>query len=196
MLERLKAEGRNTPADAVLTVDIGRLSALAKADLLQPVTSKKLKENIPAQYRHPDGLWYGLTTRARIVYAHKTRVKPSELTSYEDLASPKFKGRVCTRSGKHAYTVALLAAVVAEKGEKAAEEWARGLKANLARKPKGNDRAQVKAIKEGQCDVSLGNTYYMGKMATNEKNPEQKEWANAVRIEFPTPERERHSRKH
>ncbi len=185
MLERLKAEGRNTPADAVLTVDISRLSALADAGLLQSVTSAKLEENIPPQYRHPDGLWFGLTLRARVAYAHKERVKDGEIKQYTDLIKPRFKGRVCTRSGKHAYNLSLLAAVIEEMGEKGAENWARGLKANLARRPKGNDRTQVKAIKEGLCDVSLGNSYYLGNMETNEKNPEQKEWANSVRLLFP-----------
>ena len=185
MLEKLKAEGRNTPADAVLTVDVSRLSALANAGLLQPVSSQILNKNIPSQFRHPDGLWFGLTLRARVVYAHKTRVKDGELVTYSDLTKPRFKGKICSRSGKHAYNLSLLAAVVDEKGEKAAEAWARGLKSNLARRPSGNDRAQVKAIKEGLCDISLGNTYYMGKMATNKKNPEQKEWANAVRLIFP-----------
>ena len=185
MLERIKAEGRNTPADAVLTVDISRLSALANADLLQPVSSPTLHKNIPPQYRHPDGLWFGLTLRARVVYAHKKRVQDDEIMTYSDLTKPRFKGKICTRSGKHVYNLSLLAAFVDEKGEKAAEAWARGLKSNLARRPKGNDRAQVKAIKEGLCDVSLGNTYYLGKMETNEINPEQKEWANSVRLLFP-----------
>ncbi len=185
MLERLQAEGRNTPADAVLTVDIARLDALAKAELLQPIDSEILKKNIPAQYRHPDGIWFGLTTRARVVYASKDRVKPGEVASYADLAEPHMKGRICTRSGKHAYNISLLASIIAHKGVDAAETWARGVKANLARRPQGNDRAQVKAIKEGICDVSLGNTYYMGFMATNEKSPEQKEWAAAVNVLFP-----------
>ncbi len=185
MLQRLKAEGRNTPADAVLTVDISRLSALANAELLQPVKSPVLDKNVPAQYRHPDGLWFGLTTRARVVYAHKTRVKPGEVASYEDLAKPHMKGRICTRSGKHSYNLSLLASIVAAKGEHAATNWAKAVKANLARRPQGNDRAQVKAIKEGICDVSLGNTYYMGAMATNEKKPEQKTWAAAVKVLFP-----------
>ena len=185
MLQRLKAEGRNTPADAVLTVDISRLDALTNAELLQPVSSPVLDRNIPAQYRHPHGLWYGLTTRARIIYAHKDRVKPGEAASYEDLAKPHMKGRVCTRSGKHVYTVSLIASIIEARGEKAAEAWLRGVKANLARKPQGNDRAQVKAIKDGVCDVSLGNAYYMGNMATNDKKPVEKEWAAAVRIVFP-----------
>jgi iron(III) transport system substrate-binding protein len=130
-------------------------------------------------------LWFGLTTRARVIYAHKDRVKPGEITSYEDLAAPHMKGRVCIRSGKHIYNVSLLASIIAARGEAAAEEWARGLKANLARRPQGNDRAQVKAVFNGECDVALGNTYYMGKMVTNEKSPEQKEWAAAVNLIFP-----------
>lgn len=185
MLERLKAEGRNSPADAILTSDIGNLHNHAKAGLLQAVNSAKLRANIPARYRHPDGLWFGLTVRARVIFAHKERVKPGEVTSYEDLAAPHMKGRVCTRSGKHMYNVALLASVVAAKGAAAASAWARGLKANLARRPQGNDRAQIKAVYYGECDVALGNSYYMGKMMSNEKDPEQKKWAAAVRIIFP-----------
>ena len=185
MQERLKAEGANSPADLVLTSDIGNLHNLASAGLLQPTKSPVLETNIPPQYRHPDGLWYGLTTRARVIYAHKERVKPGEVLTYEDLANPKLKGRVCTRSGKHQYNVSLLAWIIAARGEDAARAWASGVKANLARKPQGNDRAQVKAVYQGECDVALGNTYYMGKMMTNEKEPEQKDWAASVNIIFP-----------
>ena len=185
MLERLKAEGLNSPADAILTTDIGNIHNHAMAGLLQPVRSSVLEANIPAQYRHPGGLWYGLTVRARVIFAHKDRVKPGEVKTYEDLADPKMKGRVCTRSGKHLYNVSLLASIIAAKGQEAATAWAKVLKANLARRPQGNDRAQVKAVFEGKCDVALGNTYYMGMMATNEKQPEQQKWAAAVRIIFP-----------
>jgi iron(III) transport system substrate-binding protein len=185
MLERLKAEGANSPADAILSVDIGRLNDLVRSELVQPINSKILNANIPPQFRHKDGLWYGLTARARVLYAHKTRVKPGELTSYEDLAKPRFKGRICTRSGKHVYNISLVASMIKALGETKAEAWARGVKANLARRPQGNDRAQVKAIYQGECDVSIGNHYYMGKMATNEKKPKQKKWAEAVRIVFP-----------
>lgn len=188
LLERLKSEGANSPADAVLAADVGRLDDIAEAGLLQAVQSDTLNKNIPAQYRDPAGKWYGLTTRARIVYASKDRVKDGELTRYEDLATPAFKGRICTRSGKHPYNVTLLASIVAASGEEAATEWAKGVKANLARKPQGNDRAQVKAIYQGECDVAIGNSYYMGKMATNQKKPEQKEWAKSVRIIFPNQE--------
>ncbi len=185
MLERLKSEGANTPADLILVTDIGNLHNHDQAGLLQPVKSDVLNANIPAQYRHPDGNWYGLTVRARVIYASKSRVKPGELTTYEDLADPKMKGRVCIRSGKHVYNVSLLASIVVAKGTEGAKAWAKGLKANLARKPQGNDRAQVKAVYEGECDVAIGNTYYMGKMATNKKDPVQKEWAKAVNIIFP-----------
>jgi len=185
MLERLKSEGRNSPADLILVSDIGNLHNHDKAGLLQGVSSKKLSANIPANYRHPKGNWFGLTTRARVIYTSKTRVKPGEVTTYEDLAAPHMKGRVCIRSGKHVYNVSLLASIVVAKGEAAARDWAAGVKANLARKPQGNDRAQVKAVYEGECDVAVGNTYYMGKMATNKKSPEQKAWAKSVNIIFP-----------
>ena len=185
MVERLRAEGANTPADLILTSDIGNLHNHAKAGLLQISSSPILEANIPAKYRHPDGLWYGLTVRARVIFAHKDRVKPGEVTTYADLAKPHMKGRVCVRSGKHMYNISLLASIIAAEGEAAATEWARGVKANLARRPQGNDRAQVKAVYHGECDVALANTYYMGKMATNEKAPEQKKWAASANLIFP-----------
>ncbi len=184
MLEKIRAAGANNPADAILTTDIGRLDALRAAGVLATVQSDTLKANVPAHLRHPDGLWFGLTTRARIALVSKDRVKPGELTSIADLASPKFKGRICTRSGKHSYNVALIASVIAHDGEAVAEKWLRGVKANLARKPQGNDRAQAKAVFEGQCDIAISNNYYMGKMITNKKKPEQKKWAAAVRLVY------------
>ncbi|WP_373049824.1 Fe(3+) ABC transporter substrate-binding protein [Thalassovita aquimarina] len=182
MVERLTAEGKRSPADLVLTVDISRLSAVVEAGLTQPVQSDVLTANVPAAYHDPDGQWWGLTTRARVVYASKDRVKPGEVTTYEDLADPKWKGRICTRSGTHAYNVALTAAVIHHLGEDGAKQWLEGVKANLARKPQGNDRAQVKAIWAGECDIAIGNTYYMGKML---EDPEQKAWADSVNIVFP-----------
>lgn len=182
MVERLQAEGSRSPADLVFTVDISRLYAVVDAGLTQPVQSDVLSENVPAQYHDPEGHWWGLTTRARIVYASKERVDPSEVTTYEDLADPKWQGRICTRSGTHPYNVALVTAVIHHLGEEGAKEWLEGVKANLARKPQGNDRAQVKAIWAGECDISLGNTYYMGKMLSDE---EQKEWADSVNVLFP-----------
>ena len=184
MVEKIKAAGDNNPADAVLTVDIGRLDALHKAGLLEPVDSAVLNETIPAHLRHPAGMWFGLTTRARLALISKDRVKPGELETIADLAEPKFRGRICTRSGKHVYNVALIASVIAHEGEEAAQRWLTGVRDNLARKPQGNDRAQAKGIYEGVCDVAISNHYYMGKMATNEKKPEQKDWAKAVNVQF------------
>ncbi|KPP85682.1 MAG: iron(III) transport system substrate-binding protein [Rhodobacteraceae bacterium HLUCCO07] len=182
MVERLEAEGDRTPADLVFTVDISRLAAVVNAGLTQPVASDTLTENVPEQYRDPDGHWWGLTTRARIVYASKDRVEEGEVTTYEDLADPKWKDRICTRSGTHPYNVALVSAMLHHHGEEKTREWIEGVKANLARKPQGNDRAQVKAIWAGECDISLGNTYYMGKMLENE---DQQAWAESVDIVFP-----------
>jgi iron(III) transport system substrate-binding protein len=181
--ERLVAEGARSPADVILTVDISRLAEAEAAGVTQAVSSDVLSENIPAALRDSDGHWFGLTTRARIVYASKERVADGEVTTYEDLADPKWKGRICTRSGTHAYTIGLVSAVIAHDGAEAAQTWLEGVKSNLARAPEGNDSAQVKAIWAGECDIALGNTYYMGKML---EDPEQAEWANSVRIEFPT----------
>ena len=149
MLERLQSEGANSPADLVFTVDIGRLSDIQNAGLTQSVNAARFADDIPENYREPKGHWFGLTTRTRIIVTSKDRVKPGEITTYEQLTDPKWKGRICTRSGKHVYMVALTASMIAHHGEAEAKKWLAGLKSNLARKPQGNDRAQVKAIKEG-----------------------------------------------
>ncbi|MBA5762192.1 Fe(3+) ABC transporter substrate-binding protein [Vibrio sp. 404] len=183
LAEKLVQEGEYSPADVILTVDISRLSNLTEKDLVQPVNSDILEKNIPAQYQDSDNEWFALTTRTRSVYSSRDRVgKLGDEFTYADLAKPEFKGKICTRSGKHPYNVSLVSAMIAENGEAATKEWLEGVKSNLARKPQGNDRAQVKAIKEGLCDVALGNSYYLGKMV-NDK--EQKAWADAVYINFP-----------
>ncbi len=182
LIERLKAEGRRSPADLVLTTDISNLNAIVEAGVTQPVMSEVISANIPETFRDPEGNWFGLTSRARVIYASKDRVAEGEVTTYEDLVDPKWEGRICTRSGSHNYNIGLLSAVVAHHGEEAAETWLAGIKANLARKPQGNDRAQVKAIWAGECDIAIGNTYYMGEML---KDEEQLAWANSVTIEFP-----------
>ena len=182
LTERLVAEGARSPADIILTVDISRLTEAKDAGVTQAVQSEALEEAIPAFLRDEEGHWFGVTTRARVVYASKERVPDGEVTTYEALAGPEFEGRVCTRSGTHPYTLALTAAMIEHHGEEGAREWLEGLKANLARKPQGNDRAQVRAIWAGECDVSLGNTYYMGKML---EDPEEREWAESARIVFP-----------
>lgn len=182
MVERLQAEGDRSPADLVLTVDIARLAQIVNAGVTQPVDSAVLKANIPAELRDTGDQWFGLTSRARVVFAAKDRVAPGEVTTYEDLADPKWKGRICTRSGTNDYNVALLAAVIAHDGEAAAKEWAEGIKANLARKPAGGDRDQVKAIAAGECDIAIGNTYYIGQMLNT---PDEKAAAEQIRIDFP-----------
>ena len=183
LTERLVAEGDRSPADVILTVDISRLAEAVEAGVTQPLFTDTLKENVPAEFHDPEGNWWGLTTRARIVYASKDRVAEGDVTTYEDLADPKWKGRICTRSGTHVYMLGLTSAYLKHNGPEATKTWLDGVKANLARKPQGNDRAQVKAIWSGECDISLGNTYYMGKMLADE---EQQAWADSVNIVFPT----------
>ena len=180
MAERLAREGELSPADVLLTTDISRLIELQQANLLQPLNSDVVEKAIPSQYQADDNTWFGLTTRVRNIFSAK-RLGDIDV-SYEDLADPKYKGKICTRSGKHPYNVALVSAMIAEHGEAKTLEWLKGVKANLARKPQGNDRGQVQAIHQGLCDVSLGNSYYFGKMLTND---EQKVWADAVNINFP-----------
>ncbi|NIZ02470.1 Fe(3+) ABC transporter substrate-binding protein [Thalassospira lucentensis] len=182
LVERIKQEGINSPADVLMTVDISRIQQAVDAGVTEAVDNDVLSNNIPAHLRDPEGHWFALTQRGRAIYASKERVNEGEITSYEDLADPKWEGRICTRSGTHVYNVALFASMIAVHGEEKAKEWLEGLKSNLARKPQGNDRAQVKAIKEGECDLALGNTYYYGKMLDNE---EQRPWAEAVNIVFP-----------
>lgn len=184
LVERIAAEGANSPADVILTVDIGRLVEAKDGGVTQPLENEVINKDIPAQYRDPAGEWFGLTTRGRVVYASKERVPETAIT-YEELAEPKWKGRICIRDGQHSYNVGLFASMVAHHGAEYTEKWLTGLKNNLARKPDGNDRSQAKAIMAGECDISLGNTYYVGLMMTNEKDPEEKEWAAATKILFP-----------
>ncbi len=182
MVERLKLEDSRSPADVILTVDISRLQNLVNEGVVQRVENDAINERIPANFRDPDGEWFALTLRARVIYASKDRVASGSIVNYESLAEPEWQGRVCTRSGTHPYNLALTSAMIIHKGENATRNWLEGVKSNLARKPQGNDRAQVKAIWAGECDVSLGNTYYMGLMLSD---AEQSEWASTVRIVFP-----------
>ncbi len=182
--ERIAAEGQNSPADVILTVDISRLTGAEEKGVTQPVEDAAINQAIPAEYRDTEGNWFGLTRRGRVVYASKERVDQDQI-SYADLADPKWKGRICIRSGQHDYNLALFSAMIAHWGEEKTEEWMRGFKDNLARKPDGGDRDQAKAIAAGECDLAIGNTYYVGLMKTNEKDPEQKEWADAIDVVFP-----------
>ena len=182
LIERLKREGRNSPADLILTADIARMSTAKSEGLTQPVADAAITAAVPANYRDPDGHWFGLSARARVIYTSKERVRTGEITRYEDLAAPQWAGRVCTRSGHHEYQVALLAAMITHLGEAEAKTWLAGVKANLARRPQGNDRAQIRAIAEGICDVALGNSYYYGNMV---QDPDQAPAARAVNVVFP-----------
>ncbi|MCL6268592.1 extracellular solute-binding protein [Sansalvadorimonas sp. 2012CJ34-2] len=179
--ERLVREGKYSPADVVLPTDISQMVKLVEKGVTQPVQSDAINKSIPEQYRDPNGHWYALTLRIRNIYSAKRNGKPEDI-SYEDLAKPEFKGKVCTRSGKHPYNLSLVSSMIAYKGEQQTKAWLEGVKANLARRPQGNDRAQVKAIKEGVCDYSLGNSYYFGQMM---KRDDQREWAESVYINFP-----------
>ena len=184
LLERLKAEGADTPADVVLTVDISRLSQFVENDVLQPIESSILESNIPSYLRDTNNRWFSFSKRARIVVTSKERVDPKLIKRIEDLSKLEWKGKICTRKGSHVYNRSLLASIIAAHGEEEAEKWAKGLVENLARKPEGNDRAQVKAVHEGVCDVAVINTYYFGKMKFNEKDTEQKNWVKAINLIF------------
>lgn len=181
LIQRIKREGKLSPADVVLTSNFSKLLQLKQDGLSQPFTADTISKNIPKQFVDQDQHWVALTQRVRNVYSSKPRLGPLALR-YEDLADAKYQGKICTRSGKHPYNLGLIASLIAHNGEANTEAWLKGVKANLARKPQGNDRAQVKAIKEGLCDVSLGNSYYFGKMQNDAK---QKVWADAVHLNFP-----------
>ena len=183
LAQRLLAEGEASPADVILTVDIARLNEYAELDLLAEVDSPVLKANIPASLRAADDRWFAFSTRARLVATSKERVAADAIVNIEDLANPKWEGRVCSRKGSHVYNRSLMASIIAANGPDAAAEWAQGLVANFARRPQGNDRAQAKAVFEGQCDVVIMNHYYFGKMLHGAK-PEQREWADAIRLVF------------
>lgn len=182
LIERVKREGKHSKADLVLTSNFSALIQLEDLKLTQTIKSDSVNSNVPVAFRDGDGQWVALTKRVRNVYSSKERVGALPELTYEDLADPKYKGQICTRSGKHPYNLGLVASMIAHHGEAQTKEWLEGVKANLARKPQGNDRAQVKAVKESLCNLALGNSYYLGKML---EDKEQKGWAEAVNINFP-----------
>ncbi|MAH85228.1 MAG: hypothetical protein CBB68_13415 [Rhodospirillaceae bacterium TMED8] len=184
LAQRLQAEGNRSPADVILTVDIARLHVYADKDLLAPILSPVLTANIPEHLRDPENRWFAFSKRARILAVSKRLENINDIQNYEDLANPKWGGRVCSRPGSHVYNRALVASVIYALGSSAAEAWAKGVFGNLARRPQGNDRAQVKAIFEGQCDIAVINNYYFGKLKYSNK-PEQRAWAGAVNLIFP-----------
>ena len=183
LAQRLLAEGKRSPADIVLTVDISRLNVYADKNLLATVESNILKNNIPKHLRDPENRWFGLSKRARILAVREDRIDLSKIKRIEDLSNQVWQGRICSRPGSHVYNRALLASIIAANGANAAEQWAKGLVLNLARRPQGNDRAQLKAIHQGVCDIAIINSYYFGKIR-NSKIPQQREWTKNVRILF------------
>ena len=184
LAQRLAAEGANSPADLILTVDIARLHRYEDLDLLAKIDSKILNKKIPSYLRSKNNTWFGLSKRTRAIAISRERVKSGQVLRYEDLADPKLKRKICSRPGSHVYNRALMASMIAAIGENGAEKWARGLVSNLAKRPQGNDRSQLKSIYSGECDVAIINHYYYGKL-TYSKNPDHRKWAKASIIVFP-----------
>ncbi len=184
LLKRLESEGRNTPADLLLTTDAGRLYRAYEAGLLQPVRSEILERDIPAIYRDPEGHWFGVSVRARVLMYARDRLNAAALSTYEDLADPRWKGRICIRSSDNIYNQSMVASLIVAHDEAGTETWAKGLVANLARPPQGGDRDQIKAVAAGQCDVAVANTYYLGGML-NSSDPAQREAAAKIAVFWP-----------
>jgi iron(III) transport system substrate-binding protein len=185
LLTRLISEGRNTPADVFITVDAGRLYRAKQAGVFASINDEVLNAAVPSYLRDPDGNWVGLSQRARVIFYVKDRVKPSDLTRYEDLASDKWKSKVCIRGSDNIYNQSLVAAMLAADGPQVTEQWAKGLVSNMARPPKGGDRDQIKAAAAGQCDIAIANTYYYGMMLTSKKDPAQMKAAKAMGVIWP-----------
>jgi len=184
LLKRLESEGLNSPADILITTDAGRLHRAKAANVLQPSLNDNMKKLVPAHLRDADGYWIGLTTRSRMMVYAKDRVQASELSTYEDLTDPKWKKRICIRSSNNIYNQSLVASMIAHKGESETARWVEGLVNNMARKPKGGDRDQVKAVAAGQCDIAVVNTYYLGQMI-NSNDPKEVAAANQVSVFWP-----------
>lgn len=184
LIERIKSEGANSPADVLMTVDVGRLWRAQQEGLFQPVNSTVLSQAIPANLRHPDGLWFGFSKRARVIMYNKSKVNPSQLSTYENLVAPEWRGKILTRSSTNIYSISMTAAMLAAHGPQETEAWVRGLVANFARPPEGNDTSQLQAAAAGVGDLAITNTYYLIRMAKSDK-PEDKAVADQVSIFFP-----------
>ncbi|TXF11743.1 Fe(3+) ABC transporter substrate-binding protein [Pelomicrobium methylotrophicum] len=184
LIERIRNEGANSPADVLITVDAGRLWRAEELDLFAPVKSQVLDNRLPASFRHPEGKWFGFSYRARVIVYNKDKVKPGEITSYADLADPKWKGRICVRSSSNIYNLSLLAALIHHWGEDKARQWAKDVKENLARDPKGGDTDQIKAVAAGECDVAISNHYYYVRLMNSDK-PEDKKVVEKVALVWP-----------
>jgi len=185
LIERIKSEGANSPADVFVTVDAGRLWRAEEAGLFQPIESEVLNKAIPENLRHPDGLWFGFSTRARLVYYDKTKIQPGEIKTYEDLADPKWKGKVCIRSSSNVYNQSLLSALIDAHGEAGAKEWAEGVVGNMARNPVGGDTDQIRGIGAGECEIAVANSYYFARLLAD---PAEKELVDKIGWVFPDQE--------
>jgi iron(III) transport system substrate-binding protein len=184
IIERMKQEGARSPADVLMTVDAGRLWRAEQAGLLRPAKSKVLDERVPAELRHPDGLWYGFSLRARPIFYAKGRLDPKRLARYEDLADPALKGKICVRSSSNVYNLSLMSSMIAAAGPDKAEQWARGVVANMARAPKGGDTDQLTALAAGECDIAISNTYYYVRLLKSPK-PDERAVAEKIGVVFP-----------
>lgn len=184
LIERLKQEGANSPADILITVDAGNLWIADQAGLFQPARSKVLESRIPANLRHPEERWFGFSTRARVIVYNKDKVNPGEIQSYEDLADPRWKGRICMRSSGNIYNLSLMSSLIERLGEERAQQWATRVVQNFARDPKGGDTDQIKAVAAGECDLTLANTYYYVRLLKSGK-PEDKKMVEKVGIVWP-----------
>ncbi len=184
LIERMKSEGDKSPADVLITVDMGRLLKAQEMGLFQPVKSALLDAKIPTELKAADGSWYGFSVRARPIFYAKARVDAKQLPDYESLADPKWKGKICVRSGMHPYNLSLMSSIIAANGPEKAETWAKGVVANMARAPKGGDTDQIKGVAAGECDIALGNTYYFARMMKSDK-PEDRAAVEKVGVIFP-----------
>lgn len=183
LIERIGSEGEFSPADLLITVDAGRLWRAEEAGILSPVESDLLAERLPVYLRHPDGLWFGLSTRARVIIYNKEAGVPEGLDSYADLADPAFRGDICIRSSSNIYNISLLSSIIAHRGEDAAEDWAKGVVANFARDPQGNDTAQIESVAAGECRIAVVNSYYLARFAGGEG--EERATFDALGVIFP-----------
>jgi len=184
LIERIRNEGERSPADVMVTVDAGRLWRAEQLGLFQPVKSAVLEARIPLSFREPGGLWFGFSLRARLIAYNKAKVKAGELTSYEDLTDPKWKGRVCMRSSSNIYNLSLMGALIDHLGEAKAEAWARSVRNNFAREPKGGDTDQLKSVAAGECDLPISNQYYYARLLRSDK-PDERQVGEKLGIVFP-----------
>ncbi|HRY25539.1 MAG TPA: Fe(3+) ABC transporter substrate-binding protein [Geminicoccaceae bacterium] len=184
LVERIKLEGANSPADVLITVDAGRLWRADQEGVFQPLRSAVLEERIPAEFRHPDGDWFGYTTRARLIFYNKETADPALAQTYEDLARPELEGELCIRSSSNIYNLSLMGSLIEHLGEDAAAEWAKGVAGNLARPPEGGDTDQIVAVANGLCDFAVANHYYYVRLMTSD-DPADREVAAKVGVIFP-----------